>query len=276
MNRRPHTRARRALAAGVVVPLLVVGAAACGSDDDSSGDKATSTDSSASSEPAEETPAQLPAGDPVDADEFAQRLATGLEGMTTAKMQLTVEGERGGLEATGDLDYTGKAPAVALKATGGPFPGETEMILVDRVAYVQLATGAGKYLEVDLADPDSPLADVLGGLEEMDPRAAIESFADNVEQVVQVGDEEIDGTPTTHYALTADTAGILSQLGGGEEADLPKNVVWNLWLDEQDRPRQLEADLGEKASLHLAVTDIGAPVAIEAPPADQVQKMPGS
>ena len=245
-------------------------------DDAKSGDDASSADSSATSEPTEPAPAGLPDGDPVDAAEFADRLATGLEGMTTAGMELTVEGERTSLEATGDLDYTGTDPAVALQVTGGPFPGETEMILVDRVAYVQLSTGEGKYLEVDLSDPDSPLADVLGGLQEMDPRAAIKSFADNVEEVVEVGEEEIDGTATTHYALTADTAGILAQLGGRDEADLRDRVVWHLWLDDQDRPRQLQADLGEKASLHLEVTDLGEPVTIEAPPANQVQKMPGS
>ena len=83
-------------------------------------------------------------------------------------------------------------------------------------------------------------------------------------------------TATTHYALTADTAGILAQLGGRDEGNLRDRVVWHLWLDDQDRPRQLQADLGEKASLHLEVTDLGEPVTIEAPPANQVQKMPGS
>ena len=45
MNRRPTVRARRALAAGVVVPLLAAGLASCGSDDATAGGKATAADS---------------------------------------------------------------------------------------------------------------------------------------------------------------------------------------------------------------------------------------
>ena len=61
MNRRP-IRARRALAAGVVVPLLAAGLVSCGDDDEpTAGDKASTADTSASSEPADETSVE-PAG----------------------------------------------------------------------------------------------------------------------------------------------------------------------------------------------------------------------
>jgi hypothetical protein len=274
----PVTGRLRALAAGVVVPLLAAGLVACGSEDDAaSGDRAASSEGTTRPTPSEsggETPETSLEGEPVDPAEFADQLAAGLADLTTATMTLSLEGPLN-LEATGDLDYTRETPAIALRTTGGSLGGSTEVIMVDRVAYVKLPAQKGKYLEVDLSDPDSPLAGTLGGLTDLDPRAAIESFADSVQQVAKVGEEDLDGTATTHYVLTADTSGLAGQFGGGD-ADLPESVTYDVWLDERDRPRQLEVDLGDRGSLHLEVADFGEPVDIAAPPAREVQRMPGS
>ena len=132
-----------------------------------------------------------------------------------------------------------------------------------------------KYLELDLSDPDNPLAKSLGDVSAMDPRGTIEAFTENVDSVSKIGSDDIDGTPTTHYVLVADTAALGDQLGK-EAADLPDSLTFDMWLDEEGRPRRIQADLGETGSMQTDMTDYGSEVSIEAPPADRVQAMPGS
>jgi len=53
-------------------------------------------------------------------------------------------------------------------------------------------------------------------------------------------------------------------------------VSYDMWLDDEGRPRRIQADLGAQGSMQTDMTDYGSDVSIEAPPADQVQAMPGS
>ena len=276
MNRRPTVRARRALAAGVVVPLLAAGLASCGSDDAAAGGKATAVDSSTSSPGAtDEGPSDAPAGEEVDAKQFADDLATAYDGLTTAKVSLNFDGPAK-IASSGVVDYRGDAPALKMSVEGAYGTGSTsEMILVDKKMYLQVAGKNAKYLEVDLSDPDNPLASSMGDMSAVDPRATIEAFTQNVKSVTRIGPEDIDGTPTTHYVLVADTQALGDKLGK-EGADLPDSLTYDMWLDEEGRPRRIQADLGDQGSMKTDMTDYGSEVSIEAPPADQVQAMPGS
>jgi len=271
MNRRPTVRARRALAAGVVVPLLAAGLASCGSDDATSGGKATAADSATEST---ESPSSQPAGEEVDAKQFADDLATAYDGLTTAKVSLTFDGPAK-IASSGVVDYRGDSPALKMSVEGAYGTGTTsEMILVDKKMYLQVAGKNAKYLEIDLSDPDNPLAKSMGDMSAIDPRATIEAFTKNVKSVHKIGSEDIEGTPTTHYVLEADTTALGEKLG--KKADLPKSVSYDMWLDEEGRPRRIQADLGDQGSMQTDMTDYGSEVSIEAPPADQVQTMPGS
>jgi hypothetical protein len=277
MNRRPTARTRRALAAGVVVPLLAAGLASCGgSDEATAGGKATAVDSStASPDATDESPSAQPAGEEVDAQQFADDLATAYDGLTTAKVSLSFDGPAT-ITSSGVVDYRGDEPALKMSVEGAYGTGTTsEVILVDKKMYLQIAGKNAKYLEVDLSDPDNPLASSMGDMSAIDPRATIEAFTQNVKSVSKIGPEDIDGTPTTHYVLVADTKALGDQLGK-EAADLPDSLTYDMWLDEEGRPRRIQADLGDQGSMKTDMTDYGSEVSIEAPPADQVQAMPGS
>lgn len=277
MNRRPTVRARRALAAGVVVPLLAAGLASCGSDDKATaGDKAAAESSESTDATAtDETPSSEPAGEEVDAAQFADDLAAAYDGLTTAKVSLSFDGATK-IVSSGVVDYRGDTPALQMSVEGAYGTGTTsEVILVDEKMYLQVAGKNAKYLEVDLSDPDNPLASSLGDMSAIDPRATIEAFTENVKSVSKIGSEDIDGTPTTHYVLVADTEALGDRLGK-EAADLPESLTYDMWLDEEGRPRRIEADLGDQGSMQTDMTDYGSEVSIEAPPADQVQAMPGS
>lgn len=127
------------------------------------------------------------------------------------------------------------------------------------------------------SDPTSEL-ELLGGLKG-DPNV--------------VGHEELDGVSVTHYSVTLDFAAVLDEVAEGSKAlgsdalvkglqllensvDL-SHVPAEVWLDEGGLVRQF------KFSLHLPVNgstidevatmkffDFGTPVAVEAPPDDQV------
>ncbi len=277
---RIDARARRALAAAAVVPLLSGALVSCGSDDDAtSGARATAGGSSASpttdpaADPVEETPSAPPEGEEVDPDDFAERVAAAFDDLTTAKVSLSLEGAMD-IESSGEVDYRGEDPAMRMSLTGVYGEGSSsELILVDKVMYLQIAGENAPYLKVDLSDPDNPLAGSLGDMSSVDPRKTIQSFTENVESVTDVGSEDIDGSPTTHYVLVADAAALAEQLDA--DGSTPASMTFDMWLDEQDRPRRIEADLGDQGSLRSDLTDFGAAVEIEAPPASEVQEMPG-
>jgi hypothetical protein len=272
MNRRPNARARRAIAAGVVVPLLAVGAAACGDDNATSGKAAAATTSPSAS--ASDTPSSQPAGEEVDAAQFADDLATAYDNLTTAKVSLSFDGPAK-IVSSGVVDYRGDDPALKMSVEGAYGTGTTsEVILVDKAMYLQVAGKNAKYLKIDLSDPNNPLADSMGDMAAIDPRATIEAFTKNVKSVHKIGSEDVDGTPTTHYVLVADTQALGDQLG--KKADLPKSLSYDMWLDQEGRPRRIESDLGGQGSMRTDMTDYGSDVSVEAPPADQVQEMPGS
>jgi hypothetical protein len=157
-------------------------------------------------------------------------------------------------------------------ALGG---GSVTMILVDRVMYMQMPGQGGKYLQVALDDPNSPLAGSFGSMESFDPRTTIESFTQGIDSVTEVGEEDVDGTTATHYVVTADTAEVAGDLGA-DTGKLPDQLTYDLWLDDQDRPVKMEVDLEGQGSVTVTMGDYDEPVSIEAPPASQVQKMPGS
>ena len=150
----------------------------------------------------------------------------------------------------------------------------SEMILVDKKMYLQVAGKNPKNLEIDLSDPDNPLAKSMGDMSAIDPRATIEAFTQNVKSVTRSAPR----TSTAPRPRTTCWSRTPQALGDklGKEADLPKSVSYDMWLDDEGRPRRIQADLGDQGSMQTDMTDYGSEVSIEAPPADQVQAMPGS
>ena len=274
MRRRPLSRA---LAAGVVVPLVLLGVSACGDDPESAaGSPASQGAPDREDVAASESPDAQQSGGEVDPEEFGQRLAAAYDDLKSASMEMSIEGSGATMEATGDVDYSGDDPAMSMEMSGAAFGGGTvKVIMVDRVMYMQMPGQGGKYLEVALDDPNSPLAGSFGSMESFDPRTTIESFTKSIDSVKEVGDEEVDGQSATHYVVTADTASVAGDLGA-DAGKLPDQLTYDLWLDDQDRPVQMEVDLEDQGSVTVKMSDYDQPVTIKAPPASQVQKMPGS
>lgn len=244
----------RRLAPAALAPLLATTLVACGGD--------------------------LSPGDEVDAKEFAERISDAADDSSSAQVEMELTSSGLVTTSEGEVDYTGDEPALTMSMSA-PAIGDQKIrtTLVDGTMYLSVpgqADAASAWYRIDLDDPDNPLADLMGGMEALDPRATIESFGKGLEKVVYKGEESVEGVDTTHYEVTGDTSSVTSGAGAGKgaAAKLPETLTYDVWLDEEDRLIHMEADLDEQGSMSLTMTDWGEPVEIEAPPKEQVRDYP--
>jgi hypothetical protein len=271
---------RRTLAASAIAPLLATGLVACG--DDSGSDGGTASDGTSQAALA----ADLSEGDTVDPAEFVKTVEDGVKSSTTAHMTMDLStGSTGKITAQGDLDYTTTPPSMAMTMTlpmgGAADAGTMDVRMVDGVMYLSMGQFTqGKFWKIDPSDPHGPLASMgmHKMMDQMDPAKSLELMQDGITKVTYAGDE--DGLD--HYELTIDMKKMLASMGGdlpqAAQAQVPDSVTYDLWLDDQNRFTKMRMEdlpiAGSDTSMEMTVSDWGKDVSIEAPPADQVTKMP--
>jgi len=264
---------RRSLAA-LALPLMLGGLAACGSDDEGA-DPAAASSSATESQESSETEA----GSEVDKAAFVDDLKAGLEASTTAKMTMHMDMGGQALHADGAVDYTTSPPQMAMTMESPAAAGQSiEMRLVDKILYMNMGQMTGnKFVKYDLSDPNNlpPGMDQLTAT--MNPLAAFDSFEEGVQSVVFVGDEDVDGEQLGHYEVKVDTTKIEQFKELQTQAELPKTVSYDLWLDDQDRMRKMtmEMDMGAApVEMEVEFADWGESVDIAAPPASEIVEQP--
>lgn len=284
-----RTNISRRVAAAVIVPIALLGFAACGDDDKSDSDKEStsqeSTDTADESPAAEDTATEeAPAtGEEISNEDFADLVADGVEATTTARMKMEITSSGMVTTAEGVMDYTGDQPATQMSMTmpgGTAGGGEMEVIMLDGIIYMSMpgATQPGTYFKLDpKANPE--VAKQMGGLNSLDMANMTKAFTDGLEKVETVGSEDVDGVEATHYVVTVNTKAAQSMLGGiegAEGAEIPAELTYDIWLDDEGRIVKMEADMGSTGSMTMNVFEHGADVSVKAPPADKVQEMPGA
>ena len=273
---------RRTLAL-TATSVLLAALTACGGDDTGTAtDEPTTASSSAAAEPSESAATEEEAddtepaaGEEVDADQFLADFKAAVEDATTAHLSMTTGAGGMDITAEGQVDYSTEPPSMAMEMTN-PMGGDQKMEirLVDGKFYMNMGQlSQGKYYELSLDDPNNPLGDMSGLTESMDPVRSFEQFASGLEKVTFVGTEDVDGEQLDHYVLTLDTTKVDSLKDAG--AQLPETLDYDLWLDDQDRMRQVQIDLGSTASVDMKIFDWDEPVDIEAPSEDEIAPMPG-
>jgi hypothetical protein len=269
-----RTTLRRLAAAAAAPTLLVASLTACGSDSDSGSD-------SGSDQAASDTSASVEEGEEVDKDDFLNDFRDGLEASTTAAITMNTElGATGAITAEGDADYTTDPPSLSMTmempamGTGGAM----EIRMVDGILYMNLGQMSNdKFMKLDLSDPKS-LPPGMGALtEQMDPLAAIEQFEPALTSVTYVGEEDVDGDPTDHYELTMDTSKIEMFKDLPQGADVPEELTYDAWFDDEFRFRQLQMEMdaaGQAVTMEMQASDWGEPVDIKAPADSEIVEMP--
>jgi hypothetical protein len=264
---------RRSLAA-LALPLLLGGLAACGSDDEGA-DPAASSSSSTESDESSETES----GGEVDKAAFVDDLKAGLQASSTAKMTMHMDMGGQALHADGAVDYTTSPPQMALTMESPAAAGESiEMRLVDKILYMNMGQMTNdKFVSYDLSDA----ANLPPGMDQltntMNPLAAFDSFEEGVQSVVFVGDEDVDGEEVGHYKIEVDTSKIEQFKDLPTQAELPKTVAYDLWLDDQDRMRKMTMSMdmgGAPMEMEVAFSEWDEPVDIAAPAASEIVEQP--
>jgi hypothetical protein len=271
----------RRLAVAVAVPMALGSLAACGNDDSTqAADPGAGQVSTGTPTTDTKTDTKTDTGPRrVEPAAFVDRLKTAARSITTARFKMTMDFAGQTMYASGALDMTGDHPAMqfSMDPTGMGTP--IDMRIVDDVMYMQDPTGStGKYLEVDLSDPNGPLGAMGGVFDSYNPDQMIAKMSpDAFRKVTDLGSQTVGGRQLEHYRVVFDTkaaANVFENLPS--TASLPKTISYDLWLDGQDRMAKFTMLMKKVSKVTATYSRYGADVHITAPPASQVTELPGT
>jgi hypothetical protein len=195
--------------------------------------------------------------------DFAFEVTLALEGSDTQANGFTIEGAydadtrrvRGTVEAAGqEMEFIQDGAFQYLHVPAGSPLTET---------------AAGKsWLRIDFTGViDEAALTTPVGENPLDTFARLGKITGPIERV---GEERVRGVPTVHFRTTVDAS------RGMTDAESLRNVLVDVWLDDDDRPRRhrqtmtLDDPGGTTVVSTMESFDYGKAVTIELPPADQV------
>jgi hypothetical protein len=264
-----------------VAPFALGSLAACGNGND---DSQTAADPGASSTSTPtETGSPAATGDRqgrvVDPAAFVEKLKTAAKAITTARFTMSMDLSGQTVDAKGALDMTGDKPAMELSMDLTGMGTPTDMRLVDGVMYIQDPTsGGGRYLKMDLSDPNGPLAGMGDALTNYDPQSMIGQISpDAFRKVTDLGADSVGGQQLEHYRVVLDTHAATSMFKNlPSTASLPKTMTYDMWLDGQSRMAKFKMLMKNVTQVTATYSDYGADVHITAPAPADVVSMPGA
>jgi hypothetical protein len=272
-------RARR-LAAAAAASVLLVGVAGCGGDDAETVSGGATTEAapsepgaSESEEPAEE-PAEQSGG--YDADELLAAMKAAVQENETAHLVMEMAGGGQSMTAEGDVSYAGDSTSMQLTMQSPELgQGVIEVRMVDGMLYMSMPpmTPQGKFLMLDVDDPNSPFGD-LGGVAQGDPMGTFKAFDEGLRDVEYLGSEDVDGEEMDHYVLTVDGKAA-AEAQGSPAGSVPDEITYDLWLDGDDLMRRIQYTAAD-GGVTISMSDWGEPVTVTAPAKADIMQMPGS
>ena len=206
------------------------------------------------------------------------------------------------MEGEGAFDYEHRRGETTMEMPP-PLAGEMKMIMDGLVLYMQLPQELRKelptpkpWLKLDLAKAGNAAGIDLEALvqtDQTDPTQTLNYLRGASNEVEEVGEEDVRGTPTTHYRATVDLRKAIDEAAGavpeGERDRVRKaiegvieqtgveSMPMDVWIDEDGRARRLAMDYtmtmggAGKVRMQMAIDyfDFGVEVDVEPPPAGQ-------
>ncbi|WP_298748902.1 hypothetical protein [uncultured Serinicoccus sp.] len=281
---------RMRLGAVVSAGILGLGLTGCGGDSDGGGadpteaatqesestqadeEQTTAEDTTEASEE-EDSGGEAAEGEEIPVEEFLAMLQEpGEETLSSYTLTMDMQADGQSIQAEGAVDLSGDEAAMQMMMTM-PEMGELEMITTDGQLYLAMpgVTPEGMYMQAG--------EDVLGqaaAMEDIDVSTQWEAWEEGAQQVVFLGDEDVDGTEMGHYQVTVDPQAI-AEAGGEDAAAMTEAVgdemvTYDVWLDDDNLMRQLSFEL-EGMTAEMMMDNWGEPQEIEAPASDQVMDM---
>lgn len=250
-----------------IASALLVTLAAC------SGGSGTDTKSEATADAAaaakSETSADLTKDNFVDRLSAAQKKA----GSAQIEMNAAAMGTKAVMKGSIDVGDTVEESKTQMTMDLGMM--KMDVRLVDGVMYLGLGelTG-GKFVKVDLNDPNDELGKQYGGLtDQLDPEAQLKQFETAMTSFKNEGDGgKIDGVETTKLALTVDTDKIIKSQGEDASklgAGMPKELTYTIYVGSDDLMRRMVVGVGGSDST-INWTKWGEPVKVEVPAKSEI------
>ena len=262
----------RKAAAVAVLPLALSSLAACGGNSSSS----TATDPAATTS-ASSSASTPPQGQTVDSAQFLSMVKSAASKITTAKFKMNMDFSGQTIGATGAMDMTGSSPAMQMSMDLSGMGTPTDMRLVGGAMYIAVPGQAGKYMKMDLTDPNGPLGSLGDTLGSLDPQAMMNQMSpDAFKKVTYVGTESVNGQQLKHYTVELDTTAIpmMKNLPKSATASIPHTMGYDLWLDGQGRMVQFKMMVKKLMQMTMTYSGFGTSVSIKAPNPSQVESMP--
>lgn len=264
--------------------VVLLGAAAC-----------TTADHSASVEPAS---VSVDAGTVTVASQALLTSVAETSAVTTGRFDLStsVRGRVGAVAVNGEFDRGAGTARVAARADGGSGPLSLEVRVIGGTVYLDAHALDGvlgdmlgletPWISIDaskLAAGNDLGIDLPGTDAGSDPASLLDLLRGVSGEVTDLGQEDVRGIPTTHYRAEVIPAKALEDLSAERQDQLRKLLGTRLdtpipvevWIDDAGLVRKAILSYGgDQAGQAVTVTfelfDLGQPVSITEPPADQV------
>jgi hypothetical protein len=211
----------------------------------------------------------------------------------TVKGEVDVDGQSVPMTGSGVQDRAGKKGTFTFTTQAAGKTMKIDEIIIDKVVYMHSdlfsqVPGAKKWMKLDLraqAAKEGIDLDALGGDTAQDP-AAVLDYLKGAGTSEKVGTATVNGTRTTRYHVVVDLRKAASKSKDPDAAKTVEKLIQttgtstlpiDVWVDDQHLVRREKVAYSSTAAgkqvaftMTIDMTKYGAPVDVQAPPADQV------
>ncbi|MFX0538114.1 hypothetical protein ACQBAT_03190 [Ornithinimicrobium sp. Y1847] len=222
-------------------------------------------------------------GDPATAEgeisvsEFvAMMKSPGEEKLSSYTMQMTMGTGAQSMDMNGAVDMSGDKPKFDIDMEM-PGVGAMQMLLAEGRILVSMpgVTEEGQWMEI----PPDQLGEAASALEEVDIVSQFDTWEQSAKKVLDLGEEDVDGTTLHRYEVTIDGQAILDEAEAqGEDpaqisAMVGDEVIYHIWLDDENLMRKVAFDIGGMVT-EMTADNWGEPQDIELPDEADIMQSP--
>lgn len=267
------TLTHRLAALGIAVPVVLTSLTACGTRSGAAGPPKTGVvhaSPSTSRSPATHVVKHL--GGPA----FLGLLRGASRKITTARFSLTTQAAGQSVPITGVIDMRGESVSARMTIDLSGMGTPSQMVMVDRVVYVQVPGSGGRYYKIDVADPSGPLASLGQAYNGLDPGSMMSAMSPRMfRSVTDHGVTTVHGQQVHHYSARMNLRAVRA-LHLGTTTALPRTASYDVWLDGQGRLARFRMRMGRTGAVTGTYSHYGMAVHIVPPPAARVLPLPGT
>lgn len=200
---------------------------------------------------------------------FVKEVTAAQSAAGSAHLEATIKSTGAVLDVSGDVATLGDPDAVKMDVLVSFQGQEIRLLRVGEALYLkggQFAPAGKEWLGIDLSDARNPMAQIFDAVNP----GNFTAFLRGMTRFEDAGVETVDGVDTRHYTIAVDTAKMLASnpMFQGQDAStlgLPDELSSEVYVDGENRPVQIEADLGDTGGFEAHFSDYGSDVSVEAP-----------